>query len=187
MDLDISARSSLTAQLLDPVTGLSGLESIGLNFGSRDTEPLAGIVSLAWVPATGKVMAIDLSAELDITSDTTFGPDVQTIQAYAGSDVPWVQDLSYFEVALVADPLALDAYGNPISASRASELTLTIKDDADATRGVATLAVTRAGQVAIYRHAGRLPGVQMINQIAISGVTATPCKLYIIFGGISGA
>jgi hypothetical protein len=186
MDLDISARSSLTAQLLDPVTGLSGSEDVRLNFGGFATVPNAGVVCLVWAPATGKVLSIDLSASLDVTTSGGALLKLDQLQIHEGG--AWVQSADRYEIVLVADPLAVDAYGNPISASRASELIVTVKNSSDVSQGVSTLAVTTENQVAILRRASRLlPGVQVMDQISISGVTANACKLYILFGGTAAA
>lgn len=187
MDLSIRSLTSLRAELLDSVSGMAGMESIGLNFGTHADISSAGVVAMFWVPVTGKTLTIDLSADLAVTTDAAFGADVSQLQGFAGGDVAWVQSADYFEVILAADPLAMDAAGNPVAASRASEMTITALGENDVVHCVSTLAVTAAGKVAICRRASRVSGFHHITQLSISGITATPCKLFILFGGGSGA
>lgn len=185
MDLDISARSSLTATLLDPVTGLPGSEDIRLNFSSGGTVVGAGAVCLTWQAETGKEMLIDLAAALSVVTD---GGDLSALdQLQTAEGGLWTQAADRYEIVLEADHLALDTHGNPIAASRASEVTVSVKNASDVNQGVSTLAVTTAGQVAILRRASRLPGSQVMDQISITGVTAAACKVHILFGGTAAA
>lgn len=185
MDLTISSRASLSAVLLDPVTGLGGSEPVGFNFGGGAEITGAGIVSLSLVLSTGDNAHVSLgTGSMELVSEgESWGTEV--IQSYAAESA-WVQNADWFEVVLAADPLAVDVFGNPIPASRASQVTIQALDADDGVQAEFTLNVTTAGQAAIFRRASKTSGAKAIVYLAVSGVTANAAKLYINFGGNSG-
>ena len=183
MQLDISARSSLTGTLYDPATGTPGSISLGNNFSTQKTiASPAGVICIQWAPTTGETLTVDLAPLLVVQSSEAFFAidQLQTDRSVSSFDVG---EADFFEIALVADPLALDAFGNPISASRISYLTVTCSGADDTVHGLADMGVAAPGDVSVFRRASYVKSDGDINQIAVTAVTATPCKLYIIFGG----
>lgn len=177
------APSTLQATLIDTREGIPKSIPIRCNFASqKSVTGTVAIGELVWTPETAETLSVDLDP-FSVTDSAANAQYNLTPFAAPGGDPLVSFNCDYIEFALVGDPLAVDSYGNPIAASRATNLTAQVYNGATLLHS-AVLSVTEAGKASIFRvcTTSSVP----VNLIQITGVTATAAKLYIHFGGVAG-
>jgi len=179
MPIDFRSEPGLLAELIDTATGTPSSTPVRLPSGSTGTVASGLVRVIKWTPVTAATLTLALTGGLAITASSG-AVTSEWIDLGAAALTSLDSCDGHFEVILKADPLAIDAYGNPIAASRTSQLDITATNGADATVVSGTLYVTTADQAAILTQSSIISGDDWIREFAVSNVTANGCSLYFL-------
>ncbi|RYD38986.1 MAG: hypothetical protein EOP87_00180 [Verrucomicrobiaceae bacterium] len=179
MPIDFRSEPGLLAELIDTATGTPSSIPVRLPASSSGTVASGMVQIIKWTPVTAATLTIALTGGLAVTASS--GAVVRELVTISADALTALDSCDgHFEVVLKAEPLAIDSYGNPVSASRTSAVTVTATNDADATVVSGTLNVTTADQASILTQSSIISGDDWIREFAVSAVTANGCSLYFI-------
>lgn len=179
MPIEFRSEPGLLAELINTAAGVPGSIPVRLASGSTGTVASGLVRAYKWTPVTAATLTIEPGEDPAVTASS--GLAVSELIAVSEDGLAGFNSCDgHMEVVLVGNPLAIDAYGNPIAATRTSAVTVTATNAADATVVSGALAVTAADQASILTSSTIISGTDWIRKIAVTGVTANGCTLYIL-------